>query len=80
MPAGLTVGEELDLALAENKRYRAAMAIALRALDAARERGLPQASEVIGDINEALAAPLTPSPRRAKAPGRLAGLRRRLWG
>ena len=78
MPAGLTVGEELDLAVAENRRYRAAMAIALQGLDAARERGFPQASDVIGDINDALAPP--PPPTRQRMPGRLAGLRRWLRG
>jgi hypothetical protein len=55
MTMGLTGEEELSLAAAENKRYRAALEIAIRGLSAARERGFQEASGVIADVNSALA-------------------------
>jgi hypothetical protein len=63
MPGGLTLGEELDLATAENRRYRAALEIALKGLATARKRGFPEASDIIGDVNAALASrPAAASP------------------
>jgi hypothetical protein len=63
MVAGLTPREELELALAENRRYRAAIHIAVTGLSAARERGFRDASAVIASINEALVRmPLAPRP------------------
>jgi hypothetical protein len=79
MPAGLTLGEELDLAVAENRRYREAIAKALQGLDAAREHGFAQASDVIGDINEILTQPPPAATRRAM-PAQLASLRKLLLG
>jgi hypothetical protein len=61
MVAGLTPGEELDLAMAENERCRAAIEIAIRGLSAARDQGFQDASEVIADVNAALAQ-ITPPP------------------
>lgn len=61
MVAGLTDGEQLDLALAENQRCRAAIDIARRGLSVARDRGFQEASDVIADINAAL-SPASPPP------------------
>lgn len=54
MVAGLTLGEELELAHAENRRYRAAIAVALQGLSTARDRGYHDASGVIAGVNDAL--------------------------
>lgn len=61
MVAGLTLGEELELALAENRRYRAAVDVAVQGLSAARDEGFQDASGVIARINSAL-APAPPAP------------------
>jgi hypothetical protein len=75
MVAGLTLEEELDLARAENRRYRAAVAIAMRGLADARDQGFADASAVLAHINAALSpqpAKPTPSPpwRQALASAR----------
>jgi hypothetical protein len=65
MVAGLTQSEELNLAMAANRRYRAALEIAIRGLSAARDRGFQEASGFIQDVNTALAhvsPPPTPPP------------------
>jgi hypothetical protein len=54
MVAGLTLEEELDLARAENRRYRAAVAIAMRGLSDARDQGFADAPAVIAGVNAAL--------------------------
>ena len=46
MAAGLTGVEELNLAMAENRRYRAALEIAIQGLSAARDRGFQDASGI----------------------------------
>jgi hypothetical protein len=64
MVAGLTYAEELDLAVAENRRYRAAVDIAIQGLATARDRGFEGASDVIAHVNSALSpkAPASSSP------------------
>jgi hypothetical protein len=63
MAAGLTGVEELNLAMAENRRYRAALEIAIKGLASARDRGFQDASGVMADVNAALAQrPLPPAP------------------
>lgn len=61
MVAGLNPGEELELALALNRRYRAAIEIAVRALSTARDHGHADASKAIAGINDALSRPV-PAP------------------
>jgi hypothetical protein len=64
MVAGLSLTEELALAVQENRRYRAAMQIALEGLQEANDRGFHCASEIISNIERALDAsrPATPVP------------------
>ena len=61
MVAGLTYAEELDLAVAENRRYRAAIDIAVQGLATARDQGFAGASDVIAHVNNAL-SPKAPAP------------------
>jgi hypothetical protein len=63
MVAGLSQSEELELALAQNRRYRAAIDIAVRGLSAARDNGFGEASVVIGRINDALGRSARPARR-----------------
>jgi hypothetical protein len=63
MTMGLTGEEELSLAAAENRRYRAALEIAIRGLATARDQGFQEASGIIADVNTALTQrPLPPAP------------------
>jgi hypothetical protein len=62
--AGLTYGEELDLARAETECCRVALDIAIRGLSAARDQGFEGASDIIADVNSAL----FPKPPPAQAP------------
>ena len=77
MVAGLTSSEELSLAMAENRRYRAAIEIAVRGLATARDHGFQDASGVIEDVNRALAQ--RPLPTRTLWP-QLAAWAKRLTG
>ena len=79
MVAGLTQGEELALATAENRRYRAALDLAVRGLAAARDQGYAGASEVIADVNAALVPKTSLAPAEPLWP-QLAALTRRLLG
>lgn len=63
MVAGPTLGEELELARAENRRYRTAIAVAMDGLSAARNRGYHDASGVIAGVNDALGS--VPAPPAA---------------
>jgi hypothetical protein len=76
MVAGLTRGEELELALAENRRYRAAIDIAVRGLAAARDSGFQEASGIIARVNEALARASAAHPPAPLWPQVLAWARR----
>ena len=77
MAGGLTTGEELDLAIEEIGRQRAALDIAMRGLAAARDGGFPDANRFMAEANEALAGklpppvPLLPSQFRAWIKGLL---------
>jgi hypothetical protein len=79
MVAGLTQSEELALASAENRRYRAALELALRGLAAARDHGFTGASDVIADINAVLVPKTPPAPVQPLWPP-LAALIRWLFG
>jgi hypothetical protein len=61
MVAGLSQSEELELALAQNRRYRAAIDIAVSGLSAARDNGFSEASVVIGRINDTLSRSARPA-------------------
>ena len=54
MVAGLTGAEELNLAIAANRRYRAALDIAIHGLASARDCGYQDASLVMADVNAVL--------------------------
>ena len=58
MVAGLDEGEELALATAENRRYRAALDLAVQGSPLRATRDMPDASEVIADVNA------SPRPQR----------------
>jgi hypothetical protein len=61
MAGGLTDDEDRYLLRVENRRNREAVEIALRELAEARAEGFARASEIIADVNAALAVkPLAP--------------------
>jgi hypothetical protein len=62
MAGGLTDDDDRDLLRVENRRYREAVEIALRRLAEARAEGFARASEIIAEVNSALAVKPLPPP------------------